>query len=231
MSSTADARALPWLVAGYAGATVSEWAVWLAVLVETQQRAGSAAAGWVALGLLSPAVLGAPVGGAHVRRCASHPCPRGRLRRAGGRGGRRVGRDGDRCAAGAGARAGRARDGAASPSCARRSRRSAPVSCRALASSPRRASSAGTATAPRCSSGRSWPPSCCRGGARRRCSSPRRAWPIVGLVAAVRLLPLDRLTPAARRPRAPVRRRRAALGRPSAPRSCAAGGAGLRCTS
>ena len=61
MSSTGDARALPWLVAGYAGATISEWAVWLAVLVETQQRAGNAAAGWVALGLLSPAVLGAPI--------------------------------------------------------------------------------------------------------------------------------------------------------------------------
>ncbi len=43
MSSTADARALPWLVAGYAGATVSEWAVRLAVLVKTQQSAGNAA--------------------------------------------------------------------------------------------------------------------------------------------------------------------------------------------
>lgn len=61
MSNTGDARALPWLVVGYAGATTSEWAVWLAVLVETQQRAGNAAAGWVALGLLSPALLGAPV--------------------------------------------------------------------------------------------------------------------------------------------------------------------------
>ncbi|MCX6521952.1 MAG: cyclic nucleotide-binding domain-containing protein [Actinobacteria bacterium] len=60
MSSKGDARALPWLVVGYAGATISEWAVLLAVLVETQQRAGNAAAGWVALGLLSPALLGAP---------------------------------------------------------------------------------------------------------------------------------------------------------------------------
>ncbi len=48
------------LVVAYAGSAASEWASWLAVLVYAQDRGGSAAAGWTALGLLVPAVLVAP---------------------------------------------------------------------------------------------------------------------------------------------------------------------------
>ena len=56
-------RGLRCLLVGYAGAAVSEWAVWLAALVDAEQRSGSAAAGWVALGLLVPGVVAAQFAG------------------------------------------------------------------------------------------------------------------------------------------------------------------------
>ncbi len=48
------------LLLAYAGAAVSEWTVWLAVLVFAQEQSGSAAAGWMALALLVPLVVAAP---------------------------------------------------------------------------------------------------------------------------------------------------------------------------
>ncbi len=48
------------LLLAYAGAAVSEWTVWLAVLVFVQEQSGSAAAGWMALALLVPLVVAAP---------------------------------------------------------------------------------------------------------------------------------------------------------------------------
>jgi MFS family permease len=54
------------LVAAYGGSTISEWAVWLAVLVYAQDRGGSALAGWVALGLLVPSIAVAPFVGRAV---------------------------------------------------------------------------------------------------------------------------------------------------------------------
>lgn len=56
-------RALRRLLVAYLGAAVSEWAVWLAVLVDAQERSGSAAAGWMALALLVPSVVAAPFAG------------------------------------------------------------------------------------------------------------------------------------------------------------------------
>lgn len=61
--SRPDAGLLPWLVAAYGGATVGELAIWLATLVETQDRAGNTAAGLVALVLLAPGALAAPLAG------------------------------------------------------------------------------------------------------------------------------------------------------------------------
>jgi len=51
------------LMVAYAGAAVSEWSVWLAVLVYAQERSGSTAAGWMALALLIPLVIAAPFAG------------------------------------------------------------------------------------------------------------------------------------------------------------------------
>ena len=55
--------ALRRLMVAYAGAAVSEWSVWLAVLVYAQDRSGSTAAGWMALALLIPLVIAAPFAG------------------------------------------------------------------------------------------------------------------------------------------------------------------------
>ena len=51
------------LLLAYAGAAISEWAVWLAVLVYAQEQSGSGAAGWMALALLVPLVVAAPFAG------------------------------------------------------------------------------------------------------------------------------------------------------------------------
>lgn len=51
------------LLLAYAGAAISEWAVWLAVLVYAQEQSGSSAAGWMALALLVPLVVAAPFAG------------------------------------------------------------------------------------------------------------------------------------------------------------------------
>ena len=51
------------LLLAYAGAAISEWAVWLAVLVYAQEQSGSTAAGWMALALLVPLVVAAPFAG------------------------------------------------------------------------------------------------------------------------------------------------------------------------
>lgn len=59
------------LLVAYGGAAVSEWAVWLAALVHAHERSGSAAAGWMALALLVPAVVAAPFAG----RAFSGPRP------------------------------------------------------------------------------------------------------------------------------------------------------------
>lgn len=58
-----DNRSLRRLLVAYGGAAVSEWAVWLAALVDAHDRSGSAAAGWMALALLVPAVVAAPFAG------------------------------------------------------------------------------------------------------------------------------------------------------------------------
>ena len=48
------------LLLAYTGAAISEWTVWLAVLVYAQEQSGSTAAGWMALVLLVPLVVAAP---------------------------------------------------------------------------------------------------------------------------------------------------------------------------
>ena len=48
------------LVASYATASINEWAIWLAAVVYAEQRHGTATAGWVAVALLVPSLIGSP---------------------------------------------------------------------------------------------------------------------------------------------------------------------------
>jgi hypothetical protein len=50
-------------VAAYAVATVAEWALWVSLLVHTYERSGTAAAGFVSLGLLASGAIAVPFAG------------------------------------------------------------------------------------------------------------------------------------------------------------------------